>query len=273
MRAKKSLGQHFLQDKKALEQIIAAADLKVDDNVLEIGPGTGVLSGELLKRAKRVLTIEKDETLVRKLVKDLRFTIYDLRDNSTINNQQSTIVMGDVLKINLPRLIEQNNFKDYKVVANIPYYITGKIIRLLLETKHQPKLIVLLVQKEVAERICTKAGDLSILAVSVQYFGFPEIIDVVPRKSFVPAPKVDSAILRIVPFDDQVLLQRGAREFFKVVKAGFASPRKTLLNNLSAGLQMSKDEVAKIMGKYSLDIKLRAEDLSIKEWKMLSKEV
>ena len=277
MKAKKSLGQYFLRDQKALEQIVAAADLKKEDKVLEIGPGKGVLSGELLKRANRVLMIEKDEKLANEMAHNFQFPISNFQSisNDLILNfkNKAAIVAGDVLDVNLPEVIEQNNFQDYKVVANIPYYITGKIIRLLFETKYQPKLIVLLVQKEVAERICARAGDMSILAVSVQYFGTPEIINTVFKESFAPVPRVDSAILKIVPFNNQACLQEDEKEFFKIVKIGFASPRKTLLNNLSAGLQVPKDEVATIMKKCSLDIKLRAEDLSIEDWKDLSKEI
>lgn len=277
MKAKKSLGQHFLTDKKALERIVAAADLKADDNVLEIGPGAGALSKFLVERNRNVIMIEKDGDLVKEIAHNFKFEILNfqsiLNDSKYNFKNRSGIISGDILEINLSKLIEQNNFQDYKVVANIPYYITGKIIRLLLDTKRQPKLIVLLVQKEVAERICAKAGGMSILAVSVQYFGLPEIVDIVPKESFAPVPKVDSAILEIVPFNNQARLQEDVKEFFKIVKIGFASPRKTLLNNLSAGLLMPKDEVAKIMKKCSLDIKLRAEDLSVGNWEKLSKKI
>ena len=257
---KKSLGQHFLQDKQALERIVKAADLKVDDNVIEIGPGTGVLTNVLTSvlTSGKLIAIEKDSVLAHE-----------------IKNQKSNlkIIEGDILEINLPRLIEENDFFDYKVVANIPYYITGKIIRLLFETKYSPKLIVLLVQKEVAQRICAKPGDMSILAASVQFFGKPEIVAEVPKESFSPVPKVDSAILKIVPFENQIELKKEAKELFRLVKIGFASRRKTLANNLAAGLQISKKEIEKIIRKCSLNMRARAEDLSIEEWKLLQQEV
>jgi 16S rRNA (adenine1518-N6/adenine1519-N6)-dimethyltransferase len=264
MKAKKSLGQHFLHDQKVLQQIVAAADLKVGDKVLEIGPGKGVLTSELVNactdvrtyvRTSNVIAIEKDRELA-----------------SQLENQNSKlkIIEGDILEVNLPLLIEQNDFFEYKVVANIPYYITGKIIRLLFETKYPPKLVVLLVQKEVAERICASPGKMSILSASVKYFGVPQIVDFVSRKSFDPVPKVDSAILRIIPHE-KLSSKTETKDFFTIIKIGFSSRRKTLLNNLAAGLKMQKSTILNILEENGLSENTRAQELGIDDWKKLQK--
>ncbi len=276
MKPKKYLGQNWLVDQKALGKIVKAAELSKKDNVLEIGPGKGALTKELVAYAGRVIAIEKDEELARSLAHNYQLSIINYQSSpkpknqinniNNFNNKISQVVIGDILEVTLPELIEKNNFQDYKVVANIPYYITGKIIRLLFETEYMPKLIVLLIQKEVAERICAQPGDMSILAVSVQYFGKPEIIDCVPKESFEPVPKVDSAILKIIPFKKK---PQQNKDFFHLVKIGFASPRKTLVNNLSAGLYQPKNEIKKILNDIELDEKVRAEDLSIKKWQEL----
>lgn len=273
IRPKKSLGQNFLQDKEALKKIVAAADLNVGDNVLEIGPGEGALSEELASKCRRLIMIEKDEQLAEETARNLKFQISNFKSNPNhpiLNTNKNVVVVGDVLGINIPEIIEQNDYFDYKVVANIPYYITGKIIRLLFETKYQPKLIVLLVQKEVAERICAKPGQMSVLAVTVQHFGRPEIVDIVSKESFDPAPKVDSAILKITPFEKQEELKSEAEEIFRIVKIGFSSRRKTLLNNLSCGLHISKVQAKKHLETCALSDMVRAQDLSVGEWKMLA---
>lgn len=280
---KKSLGQHFLQDKKALGQIVSAADLQVDDKVLEFGPGTGVLTNVLTNviTSGKLIAIEKDSNLANKLARNFQFSIFNFSakggpaagwqsiSNDPILNfeNRAAVVTGDVLEINLPKLIEQNDFQDYKVVANIPYYITGKIIRLLFETKYVPKLIVLLVQKEVAERICAKPGKMNRLSAIVQYFGAPEIIATVGKESFNPPPEVDSAILKIVPHRNGYY-ERGADEesLLRLIKIGFSSPRKKLLNNLSSGMKISKDETKKLLEKSEIDSTVRAQDLEIEDW-------
>jgi len=258
MKPKKSLGQHFLHDEKALKKIASAADLKLGDNVLEIGPGTGTLTNVLTEvlRKGRVIAVEKDKTLAREI---------------KTKNSNLKIIEGDILKINLPKLIEENDFFNYKVVANIPYYITGKIIRLLFETKYQPKLIVLLIQKEVAERICAKSGAMSILSVAVQYFGKAQIIEYVSRESFLPMPKVDSAIIKIIPHDDQAELNKNSDEFFRIVRIGFSSRRKTLVNNLSAGFKIEKNQIEDAFMKNGMSKKIRAQNLKVDQWKKLQK--
>lgn len=257
--AKKGLSQNFLVDKEALDKIVEAAELKSDDIVIEVGPGVGTLTMELVQYAGRVIAIELDEKLANQL--------------SVISGQlpeeekNLKIINIDVLKINLPELLDG---KDYKVVANIPYAITSKIIRLFLTEKNKPKLMVLLVQKEVAERICAKPGEMSTLSVSVQLYGEPEIVDIVKSNSFFPSPKVDSAILKISNIKE--LEDFDEKAFFRCVNIGFASKRKTLLNNLSAGYHLDKKIVSDIIKSKGLSTDIRAQELSVEEWKKLYKE-
>lgn len=177
------LGQNFLINKSIAEQIAESADLSSKDNVLEIGPGKGILTKYLTKYAKKVLAVEIDRGLAKELSGKIR--------------KEIKIIEGDVLKINLPKLVKENNFENYKVVANLPYYITSKIIRLFLETKYPPSVMVLMVQKEVGERIIAKDGKESILSISVKFYADPELSFEVPRENFDPAPEVDSAVIKI----------------------------------------------------------------------------
>lgn len=257
--AKKSLGQNFLIDKDVLKKIVDAAELSESDNVLEIGPGKGILTNELVKKAGKIIAIEKDEELSR------------LMDSRLRGNDKGVVISGDILKINLPKLIEENNFQDYKVVANIPYYITGKLFKLLLETKYSPRSMTLLVQKEVAERICAKLGSMSILAISVQYYGSSSIKGLVSRESFSPIPKVDSAILRIDLLDEKYLENKKQKkeDFFRLVKVGFSSPRKTLANNLSNGLGLDKNLIEQLFKKEKFNSAIRAQSLSVEDWERL----
>jgi 16S rRNA (adenine1518-N6/adenine1519-N6)-dimethyltransferase len=235
---------------------------------LEIGPGEGVLTGRLVDLAERVVAVEKDEQLAKFVEKKF----------SSVNLD---ILEEDILKVNLPLLIEKKEIKDYKLIANIPYYITGKILRLFLETKYKPKLLILLVQKEVAERICSKPGKMTLLSAAVNYFGKPELVDFVPKESFYPEPKVDSAILKITPYLENADSSGGhkyeyankerEKKFFRLIRTGFASPRKTLVNNLSAGFHLSKEEVAEILKKAGIEERTRAQDLSLEDWQKLEK--
>ena len=278
VKAKKSLGQNFLKDQKVLNKIVEAAELSQNDKVLEIGPGKGALTRFLLERGARLVLVEKDQNLANSLALNIQYPISNIQKNPNDQNykfpNRKGIVSGDVLEVNLPQLIEQNDFFDYKVVANIPYYITGKIIRLLFETKYSPKLIVLLVQKEVAERICQRPGKMSILAVSVQCFGKPEIIDEVPKESFDPQPKVDSAILKITPHGKEFFKSADEeKEFFKFVKIGFSSPRKTLANNLANGYKILKDAIEEILQRQQFSVAVRAQELSVCDWAQLKKNL
>ncbi|MCX6761508.1 MAG: 16S rRNA (adenine(1518)-N(6)/adenine(1519)-N(6))-dimethyltransferase RsmA [Candidatus Moranbacteria bacterium] len=273
------LGQNFLRDKTVLDKIIQAANLSADDLVIEVGPGEGVLTKELARLAGKVIAIETDEELAKKTARNLKFEILNLKSNPNdkILNSKSntTIVLGDILEINLPELILQNTKYQipdtkYKVVANIPYYITSPIIRLFLETKYPPTEMILMVQKEVAERICAKAGKMSILALSVQYYATPELLFTVPAKAFFPVPEVDSAVIRIARNKKQETRNKeGMKKFFRIVKAGFSAKRKTLVNNLSSSLKLEKAVVEEKLKQIEISQNQRAQELSLEDWKKL----
>lgn len=254
LRADKSLGQNFLQDSSALEKIADAAEISGDDCVLEIGPGLGSLTRYLAVAAKEVTTVELDADLLPSLRAVLR-PYPNIR-----------VVHGDILKLSISELISQPN---YIVAANIPYNITSAILRHLLEGDIKPRRIVLTVQKEVAERICAKPGGLSLLALSVQVYGKPAIVATIPAGSFHPAPKVDSAILRIDIYNQPLVPPDLLKDFFKLTKAGFSQKRKTLRNSLSSGLHISTKDSEALLTSAGIDFMRRAETLSIEEWKGL----
>lgn len=256
MKAKKSLGQNFLIDTAVVDKIIEAGEISEKDNVVEIGPGQGFLTRALVCRAGRVLAIEKDEELARFC-------------QNSFKAPNLEILAGDVLEVDWKEILKEKDFPQFKLIANIPYYITGKILRLFLENSFQPSALVLMVQKEVAQRICAKPGKLGILSLSVQYFGEPELVEIVPREKFNPVPDVDSAILKIVVKNENRLSPEEEKKFFKLIKVGFSSPRKTLVNNLSAGLQKDKVEVEKILNKIGFDGKIRAQELGVEEWRRM----
>jgi 16S rRNA (adenine1518-N6/adenine1519-N6)-dimethyltransferase len=271
---KKSLGQNFLRDKAVLDQIIKAANLSVDDFVLEVGPGEGVLTKELSRLAAKVIAVETDEELAKRTAINLKFEILNLKSslNYKILNfkNKTTLVIADILEINLPELLEQNNFTKYKVIANIPYYITSPIIRLFLETKYPPEEMILMVQKEVAERICAQAGKMSILALSVQYYASAELLFTVPKTAFMPVPEVDSAVIKITRSKRQDIRNKEeAKKFFKIVRAGFSAKRKTLVNNLSSSLKLEKSSVEEKLKQIGILPNQRAQELSLEDWKML----
>jgi 16S rRNA (adenine1518-N6/adenine1519-N6)-dimethyltransferase len=257
----KSLGQNFLVDENALAQIVASAEISSDDVIVEIGPGMGVLTFALAEKCGKVFAIEKD----RKMSKFLR----QEAEKKLGAGNNIEIICQDILQMNLPEFLEKNNIKKYKLVANIPYYITSPIIKLFLETEIQPETIVVLVQKEVAERICAKKGDLSILVLSVLIYGRPEMVGVVGKKSFFPSPKVDSAILKINSIGKN-LSDEKCREIFRIIKIGFSAKRKKLAKNLAAGLKVNKIEVEKVLESNGIDINVRAQDLDLKDWVKLA---
>ena len=305
--AKKGLSQNFLVDKDALGKIVEAAELRTSDLVIEVGAGTGVLTRELVKRAGEVVAVELDQELAQ-LLNCYIVKLFESPSNSAIkspplagsrqnagqfSNEKFEIINADILKLNLNKVIGS---RKYKVVANIPYHITSKILELFLSRNNKPESMVLLVQKEVAERICAKPGDLSILAISVQLYGRSEIIDIVPKESFFPSPKVDSAILKINnihnPFCHFDIRQRrdeksheisrpstslrarddftDEKEFFRLAHIGFAARRKTLVNNLMAGYCLERNKVIDIIKKMDLEETVRAQELSLKQWKKLA---
>jgi len=250
LRARKGLGQHFLIDGEVLETVIAAAELDSDDLVVEVGPGLGILTRELAQRAGGVVAIELDDKLAALLEKTL----------ASFNNV--TIVNGDVLKIEPKGLVKGRN---YKVVANLPYYITSPALRHFLEAEAKPQTMVVMVQKEVAEAIAAKPGDMSLLSVGIQFYGEPKIITSVPAESFYPAPEVSSAILKINVYPKPAVDVDEAG-FFDTVRAGFAAPRKQLANSLAKGLGREKSAVLPVLQKAKVDPQRRAETLSIAEW-------
>lgn len=274
LKPRKHLGQNFLINKDILSEIIKAADLNKNDTVLEIGPGLGILTKELAKKVKKVIAIEKDEKLVKILKKELSH----LKDVE--------IVEGDALQLTTDDLKLHTGYSllvtGYKLVANLPYYITSPVIRKFLEEGNpppsakvstfvktsadrsggRPKLMVLMVQKEVAERICAKPPDMSLLSVAVQFYSQAKIVKIVKKECFWPRPKVDSAIIKLTTNNRQ-LTTINTNLFFKIVKSGFSQPRKQLKNNLK---KIFGKDTEKILKQSKIETTRRAETLSIDEW-------
>jgi 16S rRNA (adenine1518-N6/adenine1519-N6)-dimethyltransferase len=251
MRPNKSFGQNFLVDRSILQQVVDAAELETTDQVLEVGAGTGVLTRELATRAARVVAVELEQDMLTLL-------------RGTIGSYPNI----EILARNLLYLDPQEVFgrQPYKLVANLPYYITAPTFRHFLESTNPPRLLVVMVQYEVAQRIVAEPGDLSLLGVSVQFYGQPRIITRVPARAFYPSPKVDSAILR-VDVNPQAPLSPGERDtFFRVVHAGFSERRKQLHNSLAHGLHRKDEEIRKWLSAASIEANRRAETLSIEEW-------
>src|SRR3989344_1261404 len=251
----KGMGQNFLINKKTLQTIIKAANLHPQDTVLEVGPGIGILTQELAQQVKQITAIEKD----RNMVEILKETMKDYPNVEVLNQ--------DILAF----LDSQNSFQksgSYKVVANIPYYLTSPLIRKLLESPHQPQEIILMVQKEVAQRITAAPPNMNLLAVSVQYYATPKIIAYVSKECFWPKPKIDSAIIRITPIQQSKDISY--EKFFRIVRAGFSQPRKQLGNNFSQKLKMNREEVEVWLSKNNINPKQRAETLTIKDWEGLT---
>jgi len=253
IRAKKYLGQNFLVDPNAIRRMLVASELNKDDVVVEIGPGLGALTQEIAPRVKRLIAIEKDRGMVGLLGETLR------------NLSNVEIIQGDILNVQFSMFNVQ---KNYKVVASLPYAIVGPVIRKFLETERRPSTLVLMVQKEVAQRICAKPPKMNLLAVSVQFYAIPKIISRVSRNSFWPAPRVDSAILKITPID--IPEKTDPKKLFRVVKAGFSQPRKQLINNLSSGLDLQKAGVESWLLQSNIKPTQRAETLTIQDWIHLS---
>lgn len=252
---KKSLGQNFLHDPNALEKIVATAELMPDDTVVEIGPGTGALTVKLAEAAKHVISIEIDERMRPILEGQLaRF------DNVFVLYQ-------DVLEVDILKTVGP---KDFVVVANVPYYITSAILRHLLENYRRPRRIVMTVQTEVAERIAAKPGDLSLLAVSVQYYGKPQIVTRFNRAVFWPRPDVDSAVLRIDTYEKPPVDVPDDKTFFRVVRAGFSQKRKQLKNSVGDGLHIPATQAGEMLERAGIDPRRRAETLILEEWAKLA---
>lgn len=245
---KKSLGQHWLHDPAALVAMCETAEVSPNDTVLEIGPGLGTLTAELIKRADKVVAVEFD----RQLADDLARTF------KAVNLE---IVTGDILRFDLTRLPA-----GYKTAANIPYYLTSKLLRVLCESSNPPSQMSLLVQKEVAERIVAGPGQMSLLSVSVQFYYQASLGRVVQAKLFTPPPKVDSQILKLVRHKQPIFPVLDTQAYFRLVKAGFSNRRKTLLNSLSAGLHVTKEQAGRRVEQAGLNPQSRPQELSLQDW-------
>ncbi len=256
LRADKGLGQNFLHDPSALNNIINSAEISKSDTILEIGPGLGSLTHFLANSAKQVVSVELDHDLVR------------VMQNEMADYSNVRIIEGDILRFSPAELMGNENFL---VVANVPYYITSAIFRHLLDKPPRPSRIVMTIQKEVAERICAKPGDMSLLTLSIQVFGQPKITHIIPAEAFHPIPRVDSAIIRIDIMPEPAIETELLYSFFHLAKAGFSQKRKTLRNSLSAGLRLTSAETVSLLEKSSIDPMRRAESLSINEWAGLTR--
>jgi len=250
----KRLGQNFLLDITALERIVDAAEIHSADSILEIGAGIGSLTRYLCISADRVFAIELDTRLIPPLEEVL----------GDFDNVE--IIQGDILTLKPSELIDQ---PSYKVVANIPYYITSKLIRHLLESQKPPNRIVLTIQKEVAMRICAHPPRMSLLSLAVQVYGNPQIYGKIPAGAFYPIPNVDSAIVRVDLYPQPIIQRSHLDTFFRLAKAGFQQKRKTLRNSLGAGLNLTGIKAAELIKAAGIDPLRRAETLSLEEWDKL----
>lgn len=248
------LGQHFLVEKKYLDLIIEAAEPLDGNTIIEIGPGMGVLTRELSEKSKEVIAIEIDPRMV-----EILKTICAKCTNLTVKTM-------DV------RNFDPTDVGDYKIVANLPYYITSLILRKFLEEKNKPKEMVLLMQKEVAERVCATPNRMSLLSVSIQFYGSPKMIGIVPREAFFPTPQVDSAIVKITTYKTPIFNDVDVEKFFNLVKAGFSEKRKQLGNSLLGLSTAPKEEVGEMLINAGINPERRAETLSLDEWRKIYKE-
>ena len=301
IRPDKNIGQNFLIDERVLDDIIEAAELSKNDQVLEIGPGLGVLTKELAKWAGRVVGVEMDRSLVEYLQLETRNWKLETRDKKqeTINKKQDQqdkqdkqdkqdimkfeelgqieIVEWDIIKwLNSGGIERYFGGIDYKVVANLPYQVTSRVLRLLLEARRKPSMMVVMAQKEVGERMCAQPGKMSVLSVACQYYTKPEIVRAVGKGSFWPVPAVESAVVKLKvrkleSFKVKKLESDRVeeKELFKIVKAGFLSRRKMLKNNL--GNLYGEERVRRVLGELGLNEKIRAQELKVEEWARLAR--
>ncbi|HEY46227.1 MAG: hypothetical protein AMJ88_10085 [Anaerolineae bacterium SM23_ 63] len=258
IRPDRRLGQSFLVDHKALAKVVAAADLSGEETILEVGAGLGALTCHLAEAARRVIAVEVDQRLLT-LLRDVV---------SKYENVQ--LVYGDILELDLATLIDEG---EYAVIANIPYSITSALIRYLLEAEKSAERIVLTVQREVAERIIAHPGSLSLLAVSVQIYGKPQIAAIIPAEAFYPKPKVDSAVLRIDVHPEAIVAQELLPTLFRLARAGFGQKRKQLRNALAGGLHESPLVVMGWLEKAAIPPRARAQELGLEAWAQLAQVV
>lgn len=251
---KKELGQHWLHDSSILDAIVVAGAVQKDDFVLEIGPGLGTLTEKLMQAGANVTALEFDKDLINNLEKKFHGT-------------NVSVVQGDIRTFDFTTLS-----RPYKIIANIPYYLTSHLIRSISETNNPPDLAVLLIQKEVAERLCAKPGSMSILAIVAQFYFECELNIEVPARYFSPPPKVDSQVV-VLRMRKELLFEVDTKKYFRIVKAGFSEKRKTLRNSLSGGLAISKDDADKLLQSARIDSSLRAQALTLDNWYELYKVV
>jgi 16S rRNA (adenine1518-N6/adenine1519-N6)-dimethyltransferase len=256
LRPRKSLGQHFLVNRGVLKRIVSAANLSDSDTVIEVGPGLGVLTRELLANAGRVIAVEKDEALATALRDELG------------SEPRLEIVTGDFLTMGAAALLRDYNIpQGYKVVANLPYNVATAILRQFFEAPVKPQLLVVLLQREVAKSLAATPGDMGLLAVATQLYAVPELLGVVRPGSFFPPPKVDSSIVRLTVRErPSVVSGDEAGTYLDVVRAGFSAPRKQLANSLGHGMGLPRTETLEVLKEADISPKRRAETLSLEEW-------
>ncbi|MBL8165604.1 MAG: 16S rRNA (adenine(1518)-N(6)/adenine(1519)-N(6))-dimethyltransferase RsmA [Anaerolineae bacterium] len=253
---RKSLGQNFLHDPNMLDKIVATAGLHAEDTVLEVGPGTGLLTERLARAVARVVTVEVDERLKPVL------------EETLAPYENVELIFQDILHVDVETVMRT---EPYSVVANVPYYITSAILRHLLEIRHRPRRLVLTVQFEVAERLIAKPNDMSILAVSVQFYGRPQIAARLKPSVFWPRPDVDSALVLIDTFQQPPVEIPNEKLFFRVVRAGFGQKRKQLKNSISSGLDLNAEQSALLFRRAEIDPSRRPETLRLEEWAALAR--
>jgi 16S rRNA (adenine1518-N6/adenine1519-N6)-dimethyltransferase len=263
IRPARSKGQNFLIDENVYDKIIEAADLKKTDTVLEVGPGLGFLTAKLVEKAGRVIAVELDDKLSAYLKENLKKENVEIINENILDFDLNRTTPSPFPRAYSGQALAKEG--GFKVVANLPYNITSVFIRKMLTSENKPTEMILMLQKEVAERICAKPGDMSLLALSVQFFSEPKILFQVPATAFYPAPEVDSALIkvRITNYEVRSELEK---KFFRLAKISFSAKRKMLKNNLANGLHISNKEAEEILAKAGLDLKIRAEDLAIEDW-------
>ncbi len=264
VKPRKSLGQHFLIDESVLDCILSAAELSSGDIVVEVGPGLGILTEGLAKQGAQVIAVELDSKLVALLKRRL----------AAFHNVK--IINADILRVSPRQLLESKLavsalFQGYKVIANLPYYITSPLLRHFFEAIPQPSEMIVMVQKEVGEAMVATPGNMSLLSVKTQFYSKPSIISYVPASSFYPPPRVDSVILRLDVYSQPPIEVPNAASFFDVVIHGFSSPRKQIHNSLAHSLDMPPSQVTLLLEKTGIEGQRRAETLSLEEWRELWK--
>ncbi len=259
MRAKKSLGQNFLNSKTVAQDIVKAAELSPSDTVLEIGPGKGFLTGALLASGAHIIAVEKDDRMI---------PILSEKFATKIAEKRFTLIHGDIVELIEGSQTSLNLPVAYKLVANIPYYITGYILRAFLETKLKPERIILMLQKEVADRIVARDKKESILSIAIKAYGTPRIVKKIPARYFTPVPNVDSAVLAITNISNKNFPNTASeKRFFEIMKAGFAHKRKQLAGNLK---DIFGEHTRTLLEQVGIHQNARAEDISLYQWLKLS---